>query len=155
MYLSKYTIFISLEKTRACRKGLFLSDDESDLKEEQVSNDLPIVIPTRKANPSTKTRQNLIIPNKDVPVRPHAIKRDIPETTRPPSKRMRHIFRQKRLRHHLESSYMSPSLWASLYIKVFICIYCDMYASKTSSKCCLLSFSIVLIKKSRFYAEIL
>ena len=98
------------KKSQACRKGLFLSDDESDMKEEQVSNDLSIVIPTRKANPCTKTRQNLIIPNKDVPVRPHAIKRDIPETTRPPSKRMRHIFRQKRLRHHLECSYMSPSL---------------------------------------------
>ena len=56
------------------------SDDESDLEEGQDSDDLPIVIPTRKANPLTKPRPKLIIPKKDVPVRPHAIKRVIPET---------------------------------------------------------------------------
>ena len=57
--------------------------------------DLPMVIPTRKANPRTKPRPKLITPKKDGPVRPHAIKRAIPETPGPPPglppKRMRHV----------------------------------------------------------------
>ena len=91
----------------------YSSDDESDLEEEQDSDDLPIIIPTRKANPRTKPMPQRIIPKNDVPVRPHAIKRAIPETPAPPPgtppKRMRHT-QAKRLRYHLECSYWSSSL---------------------------------------------
>ena len=76
-------------------RDCFSSDDESDLAEEQDNDDLPIVIPTRKANPRTKTKPKRVIPKNYVPVRPHAIKRAIPETPGPPPgllpKRMRHI----------------------------------------------------------------
>ena len=88
------------------------SNDESDLEEEQDSDDLPI-IPTRKANLRTESRPKLIIPKKDVPVRPHAIKRAISENH---GRLLDHlqsgcaILRQKQLTYHFEWSYMSPSL---------------------------------------------
>ena len=70
----------------------FSSDDESDVEEES-SDDLPIVIPTRKASKKTKPKPKIIIPKKHVPVRPVAVKRAAPEIPGPPSgpfpKRMR------------------------------------------------------------------
>ena len=89
--LSKYTSVSRWRNHDLVERDHFSnSDDESDLEEGQDSDDLPIVIPTRKANPSTKPSPKLIIPKKDVPVRPHAIKGAIPETPGPSPKRMRH-----------------------------------------------------------------
>ena len=59
----------------------FSSDDES---EEESSDDLPIVIPTRKTNQRRKPKPKLIIPKKNGAVRPRAIKRAVPEIPGPP-----------------------------------------------------------------------
>ena len=61
----------------------FSSDDDSDLEEES-SDDMPIVIPTRKLKQSTKPKPKLIIPKKSTGVRPLAIKRAAPEVPAPP-----------------------------------------------------------------------
>ena len=55
--LSKYTIFISLEKSRLCRKGLFYSssDDESDFEEGQNSDWLADGNPDSKSQSTYKT----------------------------------------------------------------------------------------------------
>ena len=75
-------------------RDCFSSDDESDFEEEEDSDDVPIVIPTRKVNQRTKPKPKVIIPKKSVPVRPLAIKRALPEIPGPPPgpppKRMRH-----------------------------------------------------------------
>ena len=59
-------------------RGCFSSDDESDVEEES-SDDLPIVIPTRKASKKTKPKSKIIIPKKHVSVRAAAVKRSAPE----------------------------------------------------------------------------
>ena len=73
-------------------REFFSSDDESDVEEES-SDDLPIVIPTRKASKKTKPKSKIIIPKKHVPVRPAVVKGAAPQIPGPPSgpppKRMR------------------------------------------------------------------
>ena len=70
----------------------FSSHDESDLEEESI-DDLPIVIPTRKASKKTKPKPKIIILKKHVSVKSAAVKRAAPEIPGPPSgpppKRMR------------------------------------------------------------------
>ena len=60
----------------------FNSDDDLDL--EESSDDMSIVIPTRKLKQSTKPKPKLIIPKKSAGVRPLAIKRAAPEVPAPP-----------------------------------------------------------------------
>ena len=69
----------------------FSSDDESDL--EESSDDLPIMIPTRKPGQRKKEKPSLIIPKRDPAVRRSVIKRAAVEVPGlppgPPPKRMR------------------------------------------------------------------
>ena len=62
----------------------FSSHDESDLEEESI-DDLPIVIPTRKASKKTKPKPKIIILKKHVSVKSAAVKRAAPEIPGPPS----------------------------------------------------------------------
>ena len=62
----------------------FSSHDESDLEEESI-DDLPIVIPTRKASKKTKPKPKIIILKKHVSVKSAAVKPAAPEIPEPPS----------------------------------------------------------------------